>query len=125
MQRAEAPPQGNHRTSRGEVVRLQIRYSGEDSKHSRVNALIARKGVAKSVITCTPVYGRIISICISANITASTSSRRLDRKDCTIYQNWSVTVGRFGIGETKDGELGLLEFAPPTQPGQHAEPTHT
>jgi exonuclease III len=44
----------------------KIWYSGEDSKHRHGVAFIVRKEVVNSVISCTPVSSRLISIRISA-----------------------------------------------------------
>ncbi|XP_052212146.1 craniofacial development protein 2-like [Dreissena polymorpha] len=44
----------------------KILFSGEDSIHRQGVAFIVRKEVVNSVISCTPVFSRIISILISA-----------------------------------------------------------
>ena len=127
----------------------KIWYCGEEKHHQHGVAFIVRKEITGSVISCTPVSSRLISIRIAAkphNMTiiqvyAPTSDHddeeveefyaeldriiaKVPRKDILVvqgdwnakigpdaYQQWAGTVGRYGIGETNDRGLRLLEFA--------------
>ena len=127
----------------------KIWFSGEEKKHQYGVAFIVRKEVTASVISCTPISSRLISIRISAkphNMTIiqvyaptsdhedeeieefyellDTTIAKVPKKDILIvqgdwnakvgpdaYQNWAGTAGRFGLGETNDRGLRLLEFA--------------
>ena len=124
-------------------------FSGEEAKHHRGVAFIARKEIASSVISCTPVSSRVIAIRIAAKpqnlsiiqVYAPTSDyedeeveefyelleaiiAEVPKKDILIVQGdwnakvgpdafdtWAGTVGRFGLGQTNDRGLRLLEFA--------------
>ncbi|MGL4418375.1 MAG: reverse transcriptase domain-containing protein [Plesiomonas shigelloides] len=127
----------------------KIWFSGKETKHEHGVAFIVRKEVVGTVISCTPVSSRLISIRISArpqNLTiiqvyAPTADHddeeieefyeQLDniikttpKKDILTvigdwnakigpdaFQQWAGTVGKFGLGETNDRGLRLLEFA--------------
>lgn len=127
----------------------KIWFSGKETKHEHGVAFIVRKEVVGTVISCTPVSSRLISIRISArphNITiiqvyAPTSDhddeeleefyeqldsiiKKTPKKDILTvlgdwnakigpdaYQQWAGTAGKFGLGETNDRGLRLLEFA--------------
>ena len=127
----------------------KIWFAGDEKKHQHGVAIMVRKEISSSVISCTPVSSRVIAIRTSAkphNMTliqayAPTSDyeddeveafyeqlaqtiAKVPKKDILIvqgdwnakvgkdaYKDWSGTVGRFGIGETNDRGLRLLEFA--------------
>lgn len=124
-------------------------YSDNDTKHQHGVGFIVRKERVNSVISCTPINSRIISIRISArpkNVTImqvyaptqdysdeevnefydelDTNISKTPKKDILIIQGdwnakvgpdahnqWAGTAGRFGIGDTNDRGLRLLEFA--------------
>ena len=104
---------------------------GEDLKHQYGVAFIVRKENACSIISCTPISSRLISIRISArpynishsmldheqfyekldNIIAKTHKNDIlvvhgdwnAKVGADTYQHWAGPVGRFGIGQTNDG----------------------
>ena len=124
-------------------------FSGDDSKHQHGVGFLVNKKRISSVISCTPVSSRLISIRIAAkpqNMTiiqvyAPTTDyddetneqfyedlenviRSTPKKDILViqgdwnakigpdaYDQWPGTVGRFGVDETNDRGLRLLEFA--------------
>lgn len=139
-------------TSCGETTTEEghkIWYSGEESIHQHGVGFIVNKSKINSVISCTPISSRLISIRIAArpmNITiiqvyAPTTDydddavetfyeelentiKATPKKDFLIVQgdwnakigtdaheHWEGTAGRFGLGETNDRGLRLLEFA--------------
>ena len=124
-------------------------YSGDDSRHQHGVGFIVNKDRIQTVMSCTPISSRLITIRISArpkNLTiiqvyAPTQDydddavekfyveleetiKKTPKKDLLIitgdwnakigpdaYNQWAGTVGRFGIGETNDRGIRLLEFA--------------
>ena len=139
-------------TSCGETTTEEghkIWYSGEDSRHQHGVGFIVNKNKINSVINCTPISSRLISIRIAArpmNITiiqvyAPTSDyddeavetfyeelentiKKTPKKDFLVIQgdwnakigtdafdHWGGTAGQFGLGETNDRGLRLLDFA--------------
>ena len=139
-------------TSCGETTTEEghkIWYSGEDSRHQHGVGFIVNKNKINSVISCTPISSRLISIRIAArplNITiiqvyapttdydddaVETFYEELEniikvtpKKDFLViqgdwnakigtdtYEHWGGTAGRFGLGETNDRGLRLLDFA--------------
>ncbi|KAL8583570.1 hypothetical protein ACOMHN_028341 [Nucella lapillus] len=139
-------------TGSGETITEEgqrIWYCGEDSKHQHEIGFIVNKERVNSVISCTPVNSRIISIRIAAkpnnfNIIQvyapksdyeeevveqfyedlENNNKRVSKKDLLIvmgdwnakvgedaYEQWTGTVGCFGLGETNDRGFRLLEFA--------------
>ena len=124
-------------------------YSGDENKHIHGVGFLVNKNCASSVISCTPISSRLVSIRMSAkpnNITiiqvyAPTSDyeddiieefyeeleqtiKQTPKKDFLVvqgdwnakigtdaYTHWPGTVGQFGVGETNERGLRLLEFA--------------
>jgi len=127
----------------------KIWFSGEKDKHEKGVAFVVHKNTIKSVLKCSPISSRIITIRIKAqplNITiiqiyAPTSAyddnevelfyqdlektiKKVHRKDILIVQgdwnakvgkdaheNWNGVVGKFGLDNTNDRGIRLLEFA--------------
>ena len=127
----------------------KIWYSGDSTIHQHGVAFIVKKEAVGTIMSCTPISSRLISIRISAkphNITAiqvyaPTTNHddeeveefydqldniiaKVPKKDILVvlgdwnakigpdtYQHWAGTVGKFGLGETNDRGLRLLEFA--------------
>ena len=124
-------------------------YSGDESKHQHGVGILVNKNKIDSVISCTPISSRLMSIRIAAkpqNITifqvyAPTTDysdetveefyeeleeaiKKIPKKNFLIiqgdwnakvgtdaYSHWSGTVGQFGVGDTNDRGIRLLEFA--------------
>ena len=129
----------------------KIWYCGEDSKHQYGVTFIVWKEAVGSIISCTPVSSRLISITV-IQVYAPTSDhedeeveqfyKQLDsiiaktpKKDILVvqgdwnakigsdaYQHWAGTVGRFGIGDTNNRGWRPLEF---TKSHRHTHVTPT
>ena len=127
----------------------KIWFSGDNTKHQHGVAFIVNKEKVNSVIGCTLISSRIITIRISAkpkNMTiiqvyAPTQDydddiveefyeeledtiKKVPKKDLLViqgdwnakigpdaYNQWAGTVGRFGVGESNDRGMRLLECA--------------
>ena len=139
-------------TGCGEVLTEEghkLWYSGHDSLHRHGVGILVNKRISKSILFCTPVSERIISMRVAAQpmnisiiqVYAPTSSysdeeleefygeleeemEKIPRGDYIVvtgdwnakigpgaYETWAGTVGKFGLGETNDRGVRLLEFA--------------